>query len=240
MGRETTEGGKSTPRWTTKAGAVSQSVGWGTQNSPFVRPPVRPSTMQQAAVARAQPTCAAHLPCTRHRQRRRAADRPTVQPTAAAGWQRLKSQPPKLLPPPPPPPSGALYHRRFHNLPLSLLERGREEKGEGPKAPSPCRWPTKRARSELRPTPLAGWREGGREGCTPSSCVMGALARSLPRSLAYTELMMGRSERRGRSKERKRIARAAQEASGAVVMFNKSTTFQTYMYPNNIFEGKDV
>ena len=139
--------------------SVSPLVGGPKTHRSSVRPPVRPSSMHQAAVARAQPTCAAHLPCTR-RRRHRAADRPTDRPTNGRGRLAAAQKPAAQA-------AATAAATKWGAIPSPLsqpasLAAGEGEKGEGPKAPSPCRWPTKRARSELRPTPLAGWREGGR------------------------------------------------------------------------------
>ena len=159
----------------------------------------------RALSLRVQPTSLARATADAAALRCRPTDRPTNGSGRLAAAQKPAAQ-------------AAAAATKWGAIPSPLSQPASLAAGEGERGGRRERDPKHRRHadgrpSELRPTPpslarsLAGWREG----CTPSSCVMGALARSLPRSLAYTELMMGRSDedalRNGRGSHERRKQR---------------------------------
>ena len=183
--------------------SVSPLVGGPKTHRSSVRPPVRPSSMHQAAVARAQPTCAAHLPCTR-RRRHRAADRPSNQRPRPVGSGSKASRP-------------SCRHRHqvgrytiaAFTTCLSRCWRGGE--GRGTQSTVAMQM-ADQASEERAKTDAACWLEGGREGGLHTVVVCYGRARSFASPLARLYGVDDGAKRRGRSKERKRIARAVQEA----------------------------
>ena len=143
--------------------------------------------MHQAAavVARAQPTCAAHLPCTR-RCRHRAADRPTDRPTNGRGRlaaaQKLAAQA-----------AAAAAATKWGAIPSPLSQPASLAAGEGERGGRRERDPKHRRHadgrpSELRPTPpslarsLAGGRAAHRRRVLWARSLVRFPARSLIRS----------------------------------------------------------
>lgn len=189
MGRETTEGGKSTPRWTTKAGAVSQSVRWLGDPKLTVRPSARPSVPPactkrrrrwRALSQRVQPTSLARATAATALPTDRPTDRPTNGRGRLAAAQKPAAQAAAI----------AAAATKWGAIPSPLsqpasLAAGERERGEGRGTQSTVAMQmADQASKERAKTDAACWLEGGREGGLHTVVVCYGRARSFASPLA--------------------------------------------------------